>query len=339
MNIKNQLQKAASELETSILRARVENQSDWRRGHLGSSGAGHPCDRKIWMDFRWVTDPQHDARLLALFERGHLEEDRFVAGLRAAGVTVWEVNPDTSEQWRVKWGHVGGSCDGVAQMDGILEGKKFLLEFKTHSVKSFARLKAKKVRSSKKEHWIQMQLYMLGMGLEFAYYMAVEKNSDDLYTEFVAFDESAAKKALERVVGIVNATEAPSILDKSFAPCIYRSREGDEYPCQHFEVCHGEKPAEKSCRTCLECTVSIDKQWSCDMGKDISELGSQKKGCPAHVTLPGITTASIAKADKEARRIEWVYPSGKVVVEGPDEVEKPESVERVCKAFNGRVIG
>ena len=339
MSIKSKLQKTATDIETLILGARVENQSDWRRGHLGASGAGHPCDRKIWMDFRWTTDPKHDARLLALFERGHLEEDRFVAGLRAAGITVWDVNPETDEQWRVKWGHVGGSCDGVAQADFILDGKKFLLEFKTHSVKSFARLKAKKVRSAKKEHWVQMQLYMLGMGLEFAYYMAVEKNSDDLYTEFVVFDEAAAKKALQRVIDVANQPSPPARLDQSFAPCVYRSREGEEYPCQHFEVCHGEKPAERSCRTCLEATVSVDKEWSCDMGRDISGVEAQKKGCNAHVTLPGITTAEIVSADKEDRRVEWAYPSGKTVVEGPDEMEKPESVERVCKAFNGKVIG
>jgi hypothetical protein len=333
------LQKDAKNIEELVFNARLAGQGDWRRGHLGASGAGQSCDRKIWMDFRWTTDPKHGAQLLALFDRGHLEEERFTTGLRAAGITVWDVNPETGEQWRVKWGHIGGSCDGVAQADCILGGAKFLLEYKTHSVKSFARLKAKKVRSAKKEHWIQMQLYMLGMKLDYAYYMAVEKNTDELYTEFVAFDKLKAEAALERVQGIVNAKEAPSRMEQSFAPCIYRSKEGQEYLCQHFEVCHGEKQSERNCRTCLESNVTSTELWSCDLKKDIEAIEAQKQGCHQHVTLPGITTASIVSADKEERRIEWAFPSGKSFVEGPDAIPKSEAVERVCKAFNGKVIG
>ena len=332
------LQKDASEIEELVFNARLAGRGDWRRGHLGASGAGQSCDRKVWMDFRWTTDPKHGAQLLALFERGHLEEERFTTVLRAAGVTVWDVDPETKGQWRVKWGHVGGSCDGVAQMDSILGGAKFLLEYKTHSVKSFARLKAKRVRSAKKEHWVQMQLYMLGMKLEYAYYMAVEKNTDELYTEFVAFDRAKAEAALERVQAIVNADEPPPRMEESFAPCVYRSKEGQEYLCQHFEVCHGEKRAERNCRTCLDSIVASTKQWSCGVGNDISEVDAQKKGCHQHVTLPGITTATIIAADKEERRIEWAFPSGRVFSEGPDAMPKPEAVERVCKAFNGKVI-
>lgn len=339
MRIKDKLQKAAQHIEDVVLQARVDNQEDWRRGHLGASGAGHGCDRKIWMDFHWVTDPQHEARLLALFQRGHLEEERFVSGLRDAGITVEEVNPETGDQWRVKWGNVGGSCDGVGWADFILDGVKFLLEFKTHSVKSFARLKAKKVRSSKKEHWVQMQLYMLGMGLKYALYMAVEKNSDEIYLEFIEFDEKKANTALNRVIDIVNTPNAPERLDEQFAPCVYTSKEGERYLCQHFSVCHEEQPAERNCRTCLEANISLNNDWSCDMGKDIKERSAQKNGCNLHVTLPGITNAKIASANKEERRIEWIYPSGKRVMEGPDEMPKPESVQKVCDIIGGKVVG
>ena len=58
-----------------------------------------------------------------------------------------EVDPETGRQWRVEahGGHFGGSLDGVAL--GLLEAPKtwHVLEFKTHSVKSFADLVAKGV--------------------------------------------------------------------------------------------------------------------------------------------------------------------------------------------------
>ena len=152
-------------------------QSSGGRGHLGASQIGAPCERALWYQFRWALKVRHAGRLLRLFETGNLAEPRFVAELRAVGVEVHEINPDTGAQFSVSAvrGHFGGSMDGVAL--GLLEAPKtwHVLEFKTHSAKSFAALKKDGVEKSKPEHAAQMQVYMHLAGLERAFYLAVNK--------------------------------------------------------------------------------------------------------------------------------------------------------------------
>lgn len=60
------------------------------RSHLGFSMIGDECQRKLWYGFRWCKTPKPEPRLKRLFNRGHLEEDRFVDYLRGIGC---EVNP------------------------------------------------------------------------------------------------------------------------------------------------------------------------------------------------------------------------------------------------------
>jgi hypothetical protein len=124
--------------------------SDGFRSHLGASLIGKECERALWYDFRWVTRSKHPGRLLRLFETGQLEEARLVLNLRRTGATVLEVDPETGRQFRVQahGGHFGGSLDGVAI--NLLEAPKVwhVLEFKTHSNKSFGDLVAKKVHAA-----------------------------------------------------------------------------------------------------------------------------------------------------------------------------------------------
>jgi hypothetical protein len=121
------------------------------RDHLGASQIGTGCERALWYGFRWVTQARHTGRLLRLFETGNLAEARFVADLRRIGVTVLEVDPATGRQWRLRdaSGHFGGSMDAVAL--GLLEAPKtwHVVEFKTHSAKSFAKLAAEGVEKAK----------------------------------------------------------------------------------------------------------------------------------------------------------------------------------------------
>lgn len=60
------------------------------RDHLGGSMIGRACEREIWYGFRHATRPNFSGRILRLFNRGHREEERFVAYLRDVGATVYE---------------------------------------------------------------------------------------------------------------------------------------------------------------------------------------------------------------------------------------------------------
>lgn len=67
-----------------------------RRHYIGGSVIGGECQRAKWYGFHWATKPEIlDPRVLRLFERGHLEEFRFVKWLRMIGCEVQEYDPDT----------------------------------------------------------------------------------------------------------------------------------------------------------------------------------------------------------------------------------------------------
>lgn len=61
---------------------------DGHRKHLGASLIGRECERELWYTFRWVKHKQFDGRMLRLFQRGHLEEARFIDYLQGIGCEV-----------------------------------------------------------------------------------------------------------------------------------------------------------------------------------------------------------------------------------------------------------
>jgi hypothetical protein len=70
------------------------------RPYLGASSLGDPCARRLWYGFRWVARERFDGRMLRLFDTGHREEARLLDEMRAAGIEVWDRQPD-GRQFRV----------------------------------------------------------------------------------------------------------------------------------------------------------------------------------------------------------------------------------------------
>ena len=267
--------------------------SDGFRSHLGASLIGKACERALWYDFRWTTKARFEGRVLRLFETGNREEERLVRNLRRTGATVLEVDPETGRQYRVQahGGHFGGSLDGVAIH--LLEAPKawHVLEFKTHSNKSFTDLVAKKVRESKPQHFAQMQIYMHLMGMNRAMYLAVNKDTDDLYVQRVEADVAYTEQLLEKARRIIFApTPLPRISEE---PSWYQCR-----LCDHADVCHGPRAAEINCRTCLHSTP-VEGGWHCDRHqKPLSEV-DQRTGCEQHLYLPPLVPAAQVDAGED----------------------------------------
>ena len=215
------------------------------RSHLGASVLGGECGRALWYGFRWFTKPSFGGRTLRLFNRGHLEEARFIAMLLAIGCKIYQQDAN-GKQFRISDvnGHLGGSGDGVAVgIPDLPEGVPALLEFKTHNDASFKGLVKEGVRVAKFEHYVQMNLYMHKMGLSFALYLAVNKNNDDLYGEIMQVDGECAKTFLQRGHKIIFMHEAPPKLNESpgWFGCKW---------CDHRPVCHLGVNPERTCRSC-----------------------------------------------------------------------------------------
>ena len=146
------------------------------RPHMGASTLGEKCDRKLWLAFRWAVREQFPGRILRVFRRGNREEETVVEDLRAIGM---KVRATGGEQTRVKFGsHVSGSIDGIIT-SGVPDAPKkaHVLEIKTHSKKSWEAVEKDGVEKSQPKHWVQMQVYMHGTGIDRALYVAVCKLS------------------------------------------------------------------------------------------------------------------------------------------------------------------
>ena len=181
---------------TNIIDKHHEEKKELPRPHMGASMLGHPCDRWLWLSFRWAVQPEFPGRILRLFRRGHQEEPNIIADLKAVGIEV----RDLQNQDRVDFGsHVSGSIDAIID-GGVPEAPKkpHIGEFKTHSLKSFNKLNAEGVQKAKPEHYVQMQVYMHGTGIDRALYVAVCKDDDRIYTERVRYIKDVAVKAVDR---------------------------------------------------------------------------------------------------------------------------------------------
>lgn len=283
----------SSPTRDAIFAAYEADAEDGFRSHLGASLIGKDCERALWYDLRWVTQRRHPGRLLRLFETGQREEARLVQNLRRIGATVLEVDPDTGRQFRVQahGGHFAGSLDGVAL--GLPEAPKtwHVLEFKTHSNKRFNELVAKKVRDSKPQHYAQIQVYLQLIGLTRALYLAVNKDTDDLYAERLRADPVFAQRLLDKAGRIIFTPTPPARIseDPSWYPCRL---------CDHATVCHGSEAAAVNCRTCLDSTP-VEGGWRCErFAKALSEA-DQRRGCQSHLYLPPLVPGEQVDAGED----------------------------------------
>jgi hypothetical protein len=266
-----------------IYRAYESDADDGHRPHLGASLIGHACERYLWLTFRWAGSNKHSGRMLRLFKAGQDFEPRIVAELRRIGVEVHETAPD-GKQWRVSavGGHFGGSMDGAAR--GFPEAPKAwsVVEFKTHNAKSFAALKDG-VQKSKPQHWAQMQTYMGMTGMARAMYIAENKDTSELYAEWVHFDEVEFAKIMARAERVITAAEPP--LRCSNDPSWYVCK-----MCDFHSLCHGEEAPDVNCRTCAHSTPVVDGEdgkWNC---REFGEVGliAQREShqCSTHRYIP-----------------------------------------------------
>lgn len=203
-------------------------------------------------------------------------------------------------QFRIKdaEGHFGGSLDGKVR--GVPAIEKYgpfdhttwgLTEFKTHGEKSFAKLTGTRkwdfqkadfkrtggvpIREAKPEHWHQMQTYMHKAGLPFAVYMAVNKDTDELYVEIVLYDAFAGSANIAKARDIIRSPKAPRRINES--PSFFKCKF-----CDFHGQCHKAEPLAVSCRTCQYARPENDGEWYCGMFSETVPNDFTRVGCPKH---------------------------------------------------------
>ena len=272
-----------------------ELQKQLPRKHLGGSEIGTSCERKLWYGFRHCGSPSFDGRMLRLFETGQLEETRLIRNLRMSGIEVLDIDPDTKKQFTVEecGGHFGGSLDGVGR--GFPESTKWhLLEFKTANNKSFKNLEKYGVNKSKPIYWAQMQVYMHLADLERAYFLCVNKDTDEIYGERIKRNLEEGKELVEKARKIIFAQYPPFGVsdDPKWFECKF---------CSFSDVCYKKEYPEASCRNCLHTTPEPDGTWSCAVNQKTGKV------CKRHLFIPDLLGNPI---DADEGKV--IYESGLV---------------------------
>lgn len=286
--------------------------SEKPRSYLGMSSIGHECERALWYGFRHSTREEFDGRLYRLFNRGHREETVFAEELEGIGCTV-HLTDEEGNQFGFSdfGGHFKGHMD--AAILGVLEAPKtwHLGEFKTHSDKSFKDLVKLGVQASKPVHYAQMQIYMYYGSMIRALYVAVNKDTDEIYTERAWYDAKFANAIRAKAGRIIASPQPPERI----------TERRDDFRCRFCSarsLCHGSVAPEPavplpalSCRQCVHATPETDSdhgRWSCAKhGKTLSRH-AQDNPCGDLLLIPGlITFAEPINAHKT--------PSGQDVIE------------------------
>jgi hypothetical protein len=279
------------------------------RPHMGCSIIGHPCDRYIWLNWRWAKAPAFPGRILRLFDTGKREEDRLAQDLRDCGVELFTTDGDSGKQIAVSAhnGHLAGSVDGVGR--GFIEAPKSwaVLECKTHSAKSYAKLVKEGVKAAKFQHYVQMQMYMGLLDIDRAMYLAQNKDTDDIHSEWIHFDKDCFEQHLARAKTLIDMTSPPSRLseDPSWYECKW---------CDNYTLCHQDQIADVNCRTCAHASPAENGGWSCGQSKP--EIKTQA-GCDSHLYIPPLIPYAKPVDGGEAHVV-YEKPDGSQFTNGPD---------------------
>lgn len=241
------------------------------RDYLGISYAGEKCDRQIWLTFRWAKAEVKSGRIVRLLKRGQREEAEIVKLLRMVGVKVTHTGRKQAIVELSPW--VKGHADGIIE-SGLKESpkKRHVLEMKTSNDKAFQDLKKRGVQAAKPMHYVQMQLYMLGLKIDRAFYWCVNKNDDEVYTERIYLDKDFAAKLSVRAIALSVEQNLPAPISKM--PSWYECK-----ICPFWGLCHNHEEADHSCRTCEHAHFNSDGTVMCKKRVELRDTKAQERGC------------------------------------------------------------
>lgn len=253
LQLKSDRDALATQIKTEIDDWCASHYDDGHRNHMGASVMGTPCDRRLYLGFRWCGRETFSGRMQRLFQVGHLAEPRFIEYLEAIGFTVYQ-HDTNGKQFRVSGvnGHYGGSCDGVATRGDLT----FLLEFKTNGTGAgFDGVAKKGVKDAKPEHWVQDCIYGFKMGLKYGLYLIENKNDSDITIEVMELDWSIGEREEIRAGRVINgALPAKFASSPAHSVCKY---------CPMSGICHRGEAIEKNCRSCIHSKPVEEAQWFC----------------------------------------------------------------------------
>lgn len=248
--------------------------SEQRLTRIGASGVGEECVRAIWYDWRGATNETHSGRLLRLFQTGHMQETRVVQDLKDAGMQVWEIDPETGQQWTYTAadGHFVCKADGVVKGVPGAEKTPHLLEIKSSNAKGFKEITSRGAAVAKPVHYYQMQAGMWLSGLKDALYVVICKDDEGYYVERIKRDDAVIADIQRKLDSLTSIMSPPPRLAE---------KENDWRCkfCDSKEICWTNAPMLSNCRTCMHSVAKPDGVWFCDKHDTTLTSKEQLAGC------------------------------------------------------------
>jgi hypothetical protein len=191
----------------------ARNRSQTPRTYLGGSRIGEPCARMLVYEITHTPpDPGKGfgGQTLRIFDAGHQFETLSIRWLRAAGFDLRTQRRDGEQFGFVTGnGRIRGHIDGVIVAGpDIGVAWPMLWEHKSANAKSWTDIVTHGVQLSRPVYYAQLQIYMAYMDLGTALFTAMNKDTQALHHEVVAFDAAAAQALSDRAVDIIRAAEA-----------------------------------------------------------------------------------------------------------------------------------
>lgn len=220
----------------------AERKAQARRAYLGGSRLGASCERALQYEYAGAAVDEGKSLggpRLRIFEVGHAFEAVVIRWLRLAGLRLLTIELDNQQfGFSVAGGQIQGHCDGfvIGGPSDLMAHSPIrypmLLEIKSMADGPFKECKKKGVSKAKPVYAAQMALYQAylhdalrlshpdlqcGLSDNPALFAAVNKDTQELWFEFVPFDGSLAQRMSDRGVRVVRATEAGELLPRAFA--------------------------------------------------------------------------------------------------------------------------
>jgi hypothetical protein len=183
------------------------------RGYLGASAIGHECLRRIQYD--WMCDPEHPARLRDIFDRGHYFEQRSREHFLRAN---FKFAPDDRLRFTALAGLLSGHADGI-----FVDGPKLrdvvypaLWECKCVNAKGWRSLDRDGLLKAYPQYAAQIVIYQHFLGVEVnpAILTAVNADTCERLHVLVPYDAGLTRVTIMRAETVIAATQAGELLPR-----------------------------------------------------------------------------------------------------------------------------
>ena len=203
-----------------------EHKNSAKRNYIGASRLGVECERALQYETQ-NTKKNYDfePKTLMIFETGNSFEELAHKWLLKGGFDIENKDEDGKQfGFSLFGGKVSGHCDGIVR--GGPGGFEYpmLWECKSMNEKNFNLAKEDGIKKFSEVYYVQVQLYMKYFKLKRCMFTCVNKNTSEMYHDFIDLDVGVAEETLDKITRIFETISKGEMSprkyhDKTFFKC------------------------------------------------------------------------------------------------------------------------